>query len=133
MPRAATVTALLGLAGTVLLGACSDESAGERVCDDRSELREQVQDVMDDVAAGNLGDARDGLDDVRQGYDELRSSVGDLAADERDELQPQVDELESQIAALGDAESADDLSATASQAVDSAKSILRQVGATLDC
>jgi hypothetical protein len=54
------------LAAVLLLAAagCGDDaSASDRVCDARSELRDNVQAVGDDVAEGNLGDARDGLDE----------------------------------------------------------------------
>ena len=133
MHRATALASLAVLAGALLLGACGDdESASGQVCEDRSDVREGVNDVSD-LAAGNFGEAQDELSDVREDLDELQGSVEDLSADERDRLQPDMDELQSQIESLGDAQSADDLSAGVEDVVSSVESILGQIGDALTC
>ena len=124
------VVAVLTLAGA----ACTDDdSASSQVCDARSDLRDAMQSVADEVGDGNLNEARDELDDVRQDYDELQTAVGDLADDEREELAPQVDDLESQISDLRDAGSVDELSDQVGDVVDSVDSIVGEIGDDLDC
>ena len=134
MHRTTALASSALLAGAVLLGACGDdESAGDRVCEDRSDVRDGLSELVDDVAAGNFGEAQDELSDVEEDLRELQDSFSDLSAEEREQLQPEIDELESQVRALGDAESMDDLSAGADDVVSTLDSILGQIGDSLSC
>jgi polyhydroxyalkanoate synthesis regulator phasin len=124
------------LAAVLLLAAAGcgdDESASDRVCDARSVLRDDVQAVVDDVADGNLGDARDGLDEVQSASDDLASAVSDLGEEQRAALEPEVDQLESQVAELNNAESLEELGTGVDSVVANAESIVQDVGETLDC
>jgi hypothetical protein len=124
------------LAAVLLLAAagCGDDaSASDRVCDARSELRDDVQAVVDDVAEGNLGDARDGLDEVQSASDDLASAVSDLGEEQRAALEPEVDQLESHVAELNNAESLEELGTGVDSVVANAESIVQDVGETLDC
>jgi peptidoglycan hydrolase CwlO-like protein len=133
MRRTAVATALGVVTFAALLGACSDESASDEVCDDRADLRDRMGEIADDLAAGNLGDAEEALGDAQDDLDELKSSLDDLSAEQRQELEPEVAELETQVNALTEAESVDDLSARAGDVADTAESILGQIGDSLSC
>ena len=134
MRRTTVAVALAAVTFAAGLGACSDdESASDQVCEDRADLGEQMDDVADELAAGNLGEAREEMGDVEDDLGDLQSSLEDLSAEQRQELAPEVDELESQVADLGEAESLDDLSAGADEAVTSVESILGQISDSLSC
>jgi uncharacterized phage infection (PIP) family protein YhgE len=134
MSQSRGVASLLAVVLLLAAAGCADdESASDRVCDARSELRDDLQAVVDDVSEGNLGDAQDGLDDVQSAYDDLASAVGDLEGEQREALEPEVDQLESEVAELGDADSLDELGAGVESVLDSAESIVQDVGEALDC
>jgi hypothetical protein len=133
--RVASPLAVLLILATA---ACGDdegdaESASDQVCDARSELSDDLQGVVDDVADGNLGEARDQLDDVQSSLDDLSGALDDLEQEQREELEPHVDHLQSELAELDDAESLDELSSTVDSALASVESILGDVGESLDC
>ena len=134
MHRTTVLAAVLAIAAAGFAGACGDDdSASDQVCEDRSDVREGLSEVADDVAAGNFGEAQDELSDVQEDFQELQNSFEDLSAEEREELQPDIDELESQVSSLGDAQSLDDLEAGAGDVVSSIDSILSQIGDSLSC
>ena len=103
------------------------------MCDARTELRDSLDAVADDVRAANFGEASDDLSAVGDAYDELAAAVGDLAQEERDALAPQVDALESDIAALTDVQSLDELSAGLDAVVSQADGIYDDITDTLNC
>jgi hypothetical protein len=131
-PAVASLIAALAL----LAGACSDDDSGSasaQVCDARAAVDDSLGNVADDVAAGNLGDARDDLDEAEKDLDNLRAAVNDLAEGEREDLAPEVDQLESDIADLTDADSLDALGTQVDSVMSQAGSIIDQIASSLDC
>lgn len=134
MSQSRGVASLLAVVLLLAAAGCGDdESASDRVCDARSELRDDLQAVVDDVSEGNLGEAQDGLDDVQSAYDDLASAVSDLEGEQREALEPEVDQLESDVAELEDADSLDELGAGVESVLDSAETIVQDIGEALDC
>jgi outer membrane murein-binding lipoprotein Lpp len=112
---------------------CSEESAADQVCDARDELRQSVDEVADDVASGNLGDAQDSLEGVRDSFDDLRDAAGDLGAEERQALQPQVDQLQDDLSAIADSTDLEELQSSFETVSDDVQAMVDQVSDTLDC
>jgi hypothetical protein len=133
MRRSTVLAPLVAVGLLAVAGACSEETASDQVCDARSDLGEGVEETADDLAAGNLGDARDSLDDVQEDYDELADAMDDLVGEQGEELAPQFEDLEQEIEDLGNAESADELGSQVDEALSRAESILGQIGDELDC
>ena len=74
------------------LAACGDdESATDRACDARSDLRSAIEAVGEDLAAANLGDARDSLTEVGDALGELSDALSDVADEQAEELRPEAD------------------------------------------
>lgn len=103
------------------------------MCDARSELRDSLDAVADDVRAANFGDASDEISNVRDAYDELAAAVNDLGQQQREALAPQVDALESDLASLQEAQSLDDVSASLDAVMSQAESIYEEITDTLSC
>jgi hypothetical protein len=133
MRRSKVVAPLVAVGLLAVAGACSEETASDQVCDARSDLGEGVEETVDDLASGNLGDARDSLDDVQEDYDELADAMDDLVDEQSEELAPQVEDLEQEIEDLGDAESAEELGSQVDEALSRVESIIGQIGDELDC
>lgn len=121
------------LAGTVV--ACSDDepSASEQVCDARTDLRSAVNTVVDDVRAGNFGQARDDLQGVSSAFDELKSATDDLAGEQREALSPDVEQLQADVSALTDVSNLDQLGANLSTIQNDVQSIFDEISSSLDC
>ena len=94
---------------SLLVAACGEESASDRACDASEDLRDAVEDVQEDVAAANFGDARNGLDEVTTSFNQLRDAVTDLADEQDAALQPAIDELSAEVSSLTEATSLEDL------------------------
>jgi ABC-type transporter Mla subunit MlaD len=141
--RGTTVTRLRQkIVGTVLLvatvasagAACGeDESAAEQVCTQREAVRSTLDQVRDDVASANFGDASDDVDDLRAEFDDLVDAVDELAADEREQLAPQVGQVESDVSSLTEANSIDELSTTLDATEEDMRSLLDTIEDDLDC
>jgi hypothetical protein len=118
MRKLLAITSLCALA---LLAACGDDdgdSAAERTCEARDDVKSAVDSVRDDIESGNFGDAEDSMEQVRSSFDELQSSLQDLGEEQRQALQPEIDAVQSDVQALGDITSLDQLS-TAMQGLES--------------
>jgi outer membrane murein-binding lipoprotein Lpp len=120
-------------AALLLLAGCGGQSASDRVCDARSELGSAVEGVVDELGAGNLGDARDQVPDVQDAYDELNAAVDELSAEQADELRPQVEAIRSDLQGLDDAADVDDLRQRIDAVGDDISSLTSQVADQLSC
>lgn len=122
------------LAVVLALGACGDDnSASDQACAARDDLSAAIQKVVDDVKAGNFGDARADLADVRTQAADLRTAVSDLAQKERDKLEPQTDQLKDDLDQLKSATSLDQLSTGLASAATTAQALVSQVESDLGC
>ena len=126
---------LIGLtsAALILLAGCGGQSASDRVCDARSELRSAVEGVVDEIGAGNVGEARDQVPDVQEAYDDLDAALDELSAEQAEELRPQVEAIRSDLQGLGDAADVDDLRDRINTVGDDISSLTSQVADQLSC
>jgi hypothetical protein len=115
------------------LTACGEDSAEDRACEAGEDLREAVDDVREDAAAANFGDARSGLDDVTSSFNQLRDAVTDLADEQDAALQPAVDELSAEVSALSEATSIEDLGSRIESVLTSAQGIYDEVTSAVEC
>jgi hypothetical protein len=137
VPASLPVTSA-ALAALVCLGAlvgCSDSepTPEDAACDARDALGEQVRQLADDVAAADLGQARDDLAAVRADYEDLRSDLGLLRTELRDELRPDVEALQAAMATLTGARSLDEIRTGLDAVTTAVHGIVDQVTTTLDC
>ena len=122
---------LLGLQGC---GSGSDgPSAKDQACTAKDDLSTSIKTVVDDVKAGNLGNARDHLGAVRSSASDLASAVSDLGSQQRKTLQPQVDEIRGELESLSNATSLTELSAGVSALTSSASTLFSDLGDDLGC
>ncbi len=121
-----------------LLAACGDSESGsptaeEQVCTAEAALSASVDQVVEDVKAVNLGQARDNWQTVQDDAAQLQAAVAELASETREELAPLVDELRTTVGSVTDATSLEELGST----LDSAEQQLNQIVSTatrdLDC
>jgi hypothetical protein len=110
-----------------------DASATNRTCAAKDDLSASIRTVVDDVRAGNLGDARDHLDEVRSRASDLGSAVSDLGSQERDRLQPQVDKVRDELKDLTSATSLSELSSGVTTVTSSASALFSDLGDDLSC
>jgi hypothetical protein len=129
--RLSAAAAVVALA--VAAGCNDDPSAQEQVCDARSDLRDALDDVSEDVQAANLGDAQEALGEVGDAYDELTAALEDLAQEEREALAPEVEALQSDIQSLRDVQSLDQLRAGLDAVMSQAQVIYDDITDTLSC
>jgi hypothetical protein len=129
------------LAGVLLSGgvtgcggsSSSAPSAADNVCAARTDVRNAVSKVADDVRAGNLGDAKKALTGVETAVDNLRSAVTELGAEERDKLQPQVDKLRTDLNQLKSASSVSQAQTAAATAASDLGTLVETIGTDLGC
>jgi hypothetical protein len=134
MVRPRHVMAAAAVAALAMTAGCNDDpSAEEQVCDARSDLRDALDDVLEDVQAANLGDAQEALGEAGDAYDELTAALEDLAQEEREALAPEVDALQSDIQSLRDVQSLDQLGAGLDAVVSQAQVIYNEITDTLGC
>ena len=127
-------TALVAVAALAVAAGCDDDpSAEEQVCDARTELRDALDDVSEDVQSANLGDAQEALGEAGDAYDELTAAVGELAQEEREALAPEVDALQADIQSLRDVQSLDQLGAGLDAVLSQAQVIYDDITNTLSC
>lgn len=126
-----TLAILLALGA--IMGCSDDETASDRVCDAGAQLRDDFRSVINDVADGDLDEARDGLDEMQSDYEDLEAALGDLETEQREALAPEVDQLESDVVDLGDAESLDGVGSGIDAVLDSAETIVDDVAESLNC
>ena len=119
----------------VCSGGCGDDdpSASEQVCDARTELGTAVDDVVADVQAANLGDARDGAADVVAAWDELVSAVGELAQEQREALAPDVESLAADFEALRQAQGIDEIRTSLAAIGSGVEGIVTEITDTMRC
>ena len=103
------------------------------MCDARTELREAVDDVVTDVQAANLGDARDGTAAVSEAYDELVVALDDLGQEQRQTLAPRVEGLAADIEALPDAQGLDELGSSLDAILSEVQLIYDETTEALQC
>ena len=115
------------------MGRNDDPSAQEQVCDARSDLRDALDEVSEDVRAANLGDAHEALGEVGDAYDELTAALENLAQQEREALGPEVEALQSDIQSLRDVQSLDQLRAGLDAVMSQAQVIYDEITDTLSC
>jgi len=131
-----TIAAMLvpGLvAGVSLLGCSSKPSAADRVCDARAELRSSLSKAVDDVKAGNFGQARDEVADARTAFDDLTKAASDLKGETAEEVQPEVDQLRTSVSQLTDVTSLAQLSGQVQSILDEAGNVMGRISDSLDC
>jgi hypothetical protein len=129
------------LAGALLLAgvtaACSSDSdsdtAAQKVCTARDDLRASAGEVREALTAANLGTAREAMDAVRADFGALRTAAAELSDAERERLQPQIDAVRSQIEALADVRDLVGLQAGIEAIGTSLEEIYAEVAETLDC
>jgi hypothetical protein len=125
---------VVSLTAALAIGACSDEqSTTDQVCDARSELRDSVDAVTDDISDGDFDAARDALPEVRDSYDNLVSRMDDLSDEERADLQPSVDALRETIEALPESESIEDLGSQLETVTSDLQGIVDSITDALSC
>lgn len=129
----------LVLAGPLLLvglgAACSSDSdtAADRVCEARAELRESFGEVNEALTAANFGDASDAMDSVREDFEALRVATEELSEAENVRLQPQIDALRVQVDEIGDVRDLAGLRSGIEAIRTSIEEIFTEISATLDC
>lgn len=121
------------LATTALVGCGEDDSAAAQVCDDRAALSSAVQTVVDDLGAGNLGDAKEHLAQVRTAFDDLAASIDALAAEEKEDLQPQVEQIKADLEAAGGTGSLTELQTSWTIITRGVAGLIADVADDLDC
>lgn len=129
------VTAVLVAVGVTGCGGSSSSapSAADKVCSARTDVRNAVGKVADDVRAGNLGNAKSALTGVETAVDHLGSAVAELAAEERDKLQPQVDKLRTDLNRLKSAGSVSEAQTAAATAASDLGALVNSIGTGLGC
>jgi hypothetical protein len=127
-------SAVVAVVALALAAGCDDDpSAEERVCDARTDLREALDDVSEDVQSANLGDAQEALGEAGEAYDELTAALGDLAQEEREALAPEIDALQSDIQSLRNVENLDQLGTGLDAVLSQAQVIYDDITETLSC
>src|SRR4051812_18079334 len=121
------------IAGLSLLGCSSKSSAADRVCDARADLRTSLSKAVDDVKAGNFGQARDEVADARTAFDDLTKAASDLKGETAQEVQPQVDQLRASVSQLTDVTSLAQLSGQVQSILDEAGNVIGKISDSLDC
>jgi uncharacterized protein (DUF3084 family) len=109
------------------------DSSTDQACAAKDDLSHAIQKVVDDVKAGNLGDATDDLATVRTRAADLKKAVADLSSEERKKVQPQVDSLEQQVQGLRGVTSLTQLQTQVTAISGSASDLLDKVGEDLSC
>jgi hypothetical protein len=101
-----TTLAILATLAALGLASCGDddqssvEAARDEACDARSEVRDGLDAVAEDIRAGNLGDAQDDIAALRDDLVELGTAVADLTEEQRAAVQPQVDAISDALGAI---------------------------------
>jgi hypothetical protein len=115
--------------------ACSDDekSASDKVCDARSELSSDMQQVGSDLGAGNFGDARSNLDEVKTSFDNLVDEADKLADNQKQELSPQLDQVKTDVSSLTNVRSLDELRTALDTTQQDVQSALSNVQSDLNC
>ena len=116
-----------------LLGCSSKESASDRVCDARADLRTSLTAAVDEVKAGNFGQARDSAAEARTAFDDLTEAAGDLKGDTAQAVQPDVDQLRTSVGQLTDVTSLQQLSGQLQTILDDVGAVLGTISDSLDC
>jgi len=133
----------IAVAGTVLLvttlgAACSSDggsapSAEEKVCTDADNLKRAVSQLVDDLKAGNFGNASDQVSNVQSAFKALESSAKDLASDKKTSVQQDVSEFKATLGDLTSASSLADIQSTLDQAGSQLKKTANALTKTLSC
>lgn len=126
-------TVAIVLALGAIVGCSDDETASDRMCDAGAQLREDFRSVLNDVADGDLDEAREGLDEMQSDYENLEEALSDLETEQREALAPEVDQLESDVADLGEAASLDEVGSGIDAVLGSAETIIEDVAESLNC
>ncbi len=129
----ASLAVTVVVASSALVACGEDDSAAAAVCDDRAALSTAVQAVVDDLGAGNFGDAKEHLADARAAFDDLAASIGELAADEKEDLQPQVDQIKADLEAAGGVGSLTELQTSWTIISRGVAGLIADVADDLDC
>jgi len=118
----------------LVIGGCgSSKSASNKVCDAGSDLRQAVTKVTDDLAAANLGAARDDLGAVKDAFGHLQDAAGELKTEAKQAISPSVDAVSSAITSLTNAQSFADVKTAATSVASSLQSLYTQITDTLKC
>jgi predicted nucleic acid-binding Zn-ribbon protein len=136
-PLLATVVAggllLAAVAGCSSGSSSSSQSAADKVCSARSNLRSAVDSVQSDVKSANFGQAKDGLSNVSSSFDQLVQSAKGLKSEEQKALQPQIDAIQNNISNLKNVTSLSDLTTDLSTIGSQFQSLYDDVTNTLKC
>ena len=118
-----------------LLGGCggSSQSAADKVCSARTDLRNSIDTVKTDVSNLNFGKAKDGLANVKQSFDNLVKSANQLKGEEAKTLQPQIDSLKTSIENLTDVSSFSELTSSLGTISSQIQSLYTEITNTLKC
>jgi hypothetical protein len=135
--RRATVCVVLGLTAVTGCGSsgpsASEPTASKKVCDARSNLRQSVATVKDDLTSGNFGKARDDLPAVKDAFTQLRDAASGLKSEQTQALSPQIDALSSSLTNLTNVQSFADLQSGVAAVTSSLESLYTQIDDTLKC
>jgi hypothetical protein len=109
------------------------ETAAQKVCTARDDLRTSVGEVNDALTSANLGSASEAMDVVRDDVEALMEATGELSDTERERLQPQIDAARAQVEALADVRDVAGLQAGVEAIGASLEEIFTEISETLDC
>jgi uncharacterized phage infection (PIP) family protein YhgE len=129
----AAVVAVLTIT-TVACGSDDDASTKqEQFCDDASSFESAVSQLVDDVKAGNFGDAKDQLSKVESRFSSLQSSAKHPASDTRSTVEGQLDDLKSTLQGLTSVGSLGDIESTLNEAGSQLQDALSSITDALSC
>lgn len=129
----AVAGALVACGGDDNDGESAEQRAIDDVCESRADLDSSIQEVRDDLASANFGNAKDGLSDVKEDFNELVAAVGRLAGERADEIRPEVDSLKSTIDSLTNAQSLGELGTAIDQLGPKFEAVVKAIDTNIDC
>lgn len=108
-------------------------SANAAACAAKDDLAASVQTVVNDLKAGNLGDARSHLPEVQTRASDLKSAISDLSRSEQQQLDPLTTKLDTAIDNLKSATNLRDLRTALAEVTIDLANLLDQLRSDLQC